>query len=235
MNSINLSPRLLAIANLVPLDASVIDVGTDHGYLPVWLFQNGITKQVTASDIGKGPLASAANTINEAGAEQGIKLVLCDGLEGIDPDDAEVVVIAGMGGETISGILSRAEWTKSSKKLLLQPMSKSEFLREWLLGNGYIIIDECLVQDSGKLYTIISAKGGKSEKIVQPWELVVSPYLVEKSDPLLEEYLTQQIGKIRRVISGLEKSGSDSNAKRLENRRKVISGLTELRESLKNG
>lgn len=233
MNAIKLSFRLSAIAGQVPADARVADVGTDHGYIPVWLIKNGIVQRVTATDIGRGPLERAVETAREAGVTQGIRFALCDGLGDIAPEEAEVVIIAGMGGGTIAGILSRAPWTRDCKKLILQPMTKPELLRQWLLENGYVIIDERLVKDSGKIYCVISAKGGSSNESYRPHEMVISPILAEKRDPLLMDYLEEQLKKYRRAAAGLEKSIRDRDSERLERQRTIIVGLTDIQEKLK--
>lgn len=235
MHAVKLSPRLFAIAGQVPVGTSVADVGTDHGYIPVWLIQNGVTDRIIASDIGRGPLERAVGTARDAGIFQGIRFVLCDGLTGISPEDAEVVIIAGMGGETITGILSRAPWTLGCNRLILQPMTKPELLRQWLLEHGYVIIDESLVKDSGKIYCVISAKGGGSNaRSGRPHEMVVSPLLVEKRDPLLGDYLEEQLKRHRRAVAGLEKSVREGDAERLKLQREIVHGLAELREKLKS-
>ena len=138
MKHLQLQPRLRLLADLVPQGARLADIGTDHGYLPVWLMQQGRIASAIAADIGPEPLAHARRTAEEYGAA--LDLRLCDGLRGIAPHEADTVVMAGMGGETIRDILRAAPWTADGHHtLLLQPMTKVELLRGWLRENGYLI------------------------------------------------------------------------------------------------
>ena len=158
---LQLQPRLRLLADLVPQGARLADIGTDHGYLPVYLLQRGRIASAIAADIGRAPLDHARRTAEQYGVECGLRFLCCDGLCGISPEDADTVVIAGMGGETIIRILSQAPWTRSGETLLLlQPMTKQEPLRRWLNENGYAQCAERLVQDKDYLYPIFTVYGG---------------------------------------------------------------------------
>lgn len=135
-----LSPRLQAIARQVPQGARLADVGTDHGYLPVWLLLNGRIGYAIAADLRKGPLDRAKGTAQRFEQTDGISFRLCDGLTGIHEEEVDAVAIAGMGGETIAAILEAASWTKKGKLLLLQPMTGAPKLRRWLQGLSLIHI-----------------------------------------------------------------------------------------------
>ena len=151
--------RLKAIAGLVKDGKGLIDVGTDHGYLPVYLAQNGYTGALLASDINPGPLDAARRTAREAAEEERIRFLLCDGLDGCPPERIDTIVIAGMGGDLICRILDRAEWClDDAYTLLLQPMTKAEVLRYWLVNNGFRLEEELLVRDGGRIYQIIRAR-----------------------------------------------------------------------------
>lgn len=154
-----LTPRLKAIAQQVPLGARLADVGTDHGYLPVWLLMNGRITSAVAADLREGPLERARKTARQYGQSANISFRLCDGLTDITPDEVDTVVMAGMGGETIATILSSAPWTKQ-KLLLLQPMTGGSHLRQWLQNNGYAILDEVLAREGKRLYSIWTVRGG---------------------------------------------------------------------------
>ena len=101
----DLSARLSVVAEFVKSGSSVCDVGTDHGYLPAFLYLSGKCKLVTATDIKEKPLKNAQNNLKKLGAD-GVSLILCDGLAGVDRSIADTVIIAGMGGEVISGIIA---------------------------------------------------------------------------------------------------------------------------------
>ena len=154
MRELQLQPRLKLLADLVPQGARLTDVGTDHGYLPVYLLQRGKIQQAIASDVGREPLEHARRTATEYGI-RGIDFRLCDGLSGVAKEETDTIVIAGMGGDTIVSILSATPWTKRNTLLLLQPMTKTEMLRQWLADNGYAFQLERLVWDKGNLYPIL--------------------------------------------------------------------------------
>ena len=150
-----LSKRLSVIASLVPKGARVCDVGTDHGYLSIYLKETGIAKSVIAADINEKPLKTAKKNIERLGVG-GIELRLCDGLSGVKKNEIDVAVIAGMGGEVISGIIQRGkDIPKSGITLILQPTTSPEFLRKFLNQNGYEIVREVPVMDNRKLYSVM--------------------------------------------------------------------------------
>ena len=189
MKTIRLSPRLLAVAELVQKGARVIDVGTDHALLPVWLIQTGRASHVWASDLRQGPLDSAARLVTETGTGDRIALRLTDGLHGFGPADADTVIIAGMGGETMVSILSEAPWVRDVR-LILGPQSKQATLRRWLAENGFNAETERLVADAGRLYPILTVLAGSSPPYTEAeyhtglWQLI-------RDDPLLGRYLDQ--------------------------------------------
>lgn len=150
--------RLEAAASFVRKNTVAADVGTDHGYLVCDLVNEGICTNGYATDINIKPLESAKALIKELGLEEKIKTVLTDGLIGLPEKEIDEIIICGMGGETISGILSAVGWIKNEKKhLILQPMSKADVLRDYLCKNGWTINDEKAVEVDKHLYTIISA------------------------------------------------------------------------------
>jgi tRNA (adenine22-N1)-methyltransferase len=160
METIRLTPRLLAAGEMVPPGARVADVGTDHGYLPVWLRQQGLCETVIASDIAPGPLESARASALRYGVE-GIDFRLCPGLEGIHPREADTVVIAGMSGETMAGILADAGWDWTGKRLILQPMTKRAELLAWLYDHGLHLREERMAAEKRRLYWILCAEAGR--------------------------------------------------------------------------
>ena len=160
METIRLTPRLLAVGEMVRPGAWVADVGTDHGYLPVWLRQKGISERVIASDIAPGPLDAARASVRRYGAES-VEFRLCPGLEGIRPQEADTVVMAGMSGETMVSILADAGWDWTGKHLILQPMTKRAELLTWLYSHGLHIAEEKPVAERGRLYWVFLAEAGE--------------------------------------------------------------------------
>ena len=151
-----ISERLKTIASFVKKGACVCDVGTDHAYLPVYLSKTGIAKSIIATDIREKPLNNARKNVWQSG-ECNIELRLCDGLSAVSSSEADTVIIAGMGGEVITGIIDRCEWIKNKNiHLILQPMTSPEILREYLIKNGFSIEEEKALLENGKIYSVIS-------------------------------------------------------------------------------
>ncbi|MCI5753617.1 MAG: class I SAM-dependent methyltransferase [Clostridiales bacterium] len=225
METITLSRRLAALAALVPQGSCPVDVGTDHGYLPAWLLQNGVCSRAYATDLRSKPLESAMRTAQAAGLSGQITFFLCDGLEDCPPREVDTVIIAGMGGENIAGILERAPWTRE-KLLILQPMSRQEVLRAFLTEHGYAIVSEHLVQDGGILYQVLTARGGTPAPHT-PAELLTGRFALLEADPLLPEYLEKTLQKLRHAEAGLACASSEEAALRLEKMRAVIDGMEQ--------
>lgn len=200
-----LSKRLKAIAALVPHGARVCDIGTDHGYLSIYLKQSGIAETVIATDIRPSPLENARKNIAKSGIE-GIETRLCSGLSAIKPDEADTVIIAGMGGEVISNILCDCEWLKLTPcpLLILQPTTSPEVLRRCLYDNGFKISAETAISDKGKLYTVITAHyTGKK------YSPMASFYYIGKTNPMCADgllYIKKQYARLKKCADALEKT-----------------------------
>ncbi len=198
----NLSLRLKTIASLVPKGARVCDVGTDHAYLPIFLSKNGIAKGVVATDLNEKPLKNAQKNITQANAN-GITLIHCDGLSGISSFEADTIIIAGMGGEVISGILERCDWVKSKKHtFIFQPTTSPEILRQYLCENGFAIKQEIPVFENKKLYSVMLVKYENLEK-----EYSKDYYYIGKVSPQTQEgflYISKQQKRIFECMKGLE-------------------------------
>lgn len=157
---IKLDTRLKLAADEVRKGKKVADIGTDHAYLPAYLIENNICPSAIAADIGKGPLENAQKVVSTSkNLSDRIELRLSDGLKEIRPDEAEDIVIAGMGGILISEILTAAPWVKDeTKRLILQPMSHAEDVRRYLCENGFEIIKEKACTDGRHNYILIVAE-----------------------------------------------------------------------------
>jgi len=162
MKIIKLSDRLKVLADLIEKGASVVDVGTDHGYLPVYLAQTGTVKSIIATDISPASLKAAQRTVRNNNLSDTVKLLVTSGLDGITDKDVDTIVISGMGGEMILYILENASWTNQANiRLILQPQSKLNTLCRFLYNNGYEFDNIKTVVDKKKNYIIIVCKGTK--------------------------------------------------------------------------
>lgn len=228
MKALQLQPRLQMLARLVPQGAALADVGTDHGYLPVYLLQEGRIRRAIASDVSAEPLEHARRTAEEYGVTS-IDFRLCDGLSLIKPHETDTVVIAGMGGETMVSILSAAPWTKDGALLLLQPMTRQELLRSWLAEHGYTYEREVLVRDKGTIYPIFQMRGGTRRPLTEA-ESYAGVAL--RSDPLYGDYLDHQLDRLQKQIDGLLRSGSEKNRSRAEELTAICNELRRIRRTL---
>ena len=156
-----LDARLRRIAELVEPGSRLVDIGSDHARLPVWLVRSGRCPRAIATDVRRGPLENARRHVEEAGLSDRIELRLGDGLQPVRPGEGDVFVIAGMGGGTIAQILAAAGWAQDPALLwLLQPMTKPELLRKYLNQNGFRIEREWIVPDGPHDYPVLCVRGG---------------------------------------------------------------------------
>lgn len=209
MKNIQLSPRLQSVADLVMPGAHVADVGCDHGYVSIYLRQIGTASSVVASDIRPDPLQTAQRNARNAGVD-GIRFVLCDGLTAVQPGEADTVILAGLGGETMCEILSPAPWILSGVRLILQPMTKPEVLRKFLFDSGICLTQERLVEDNGKIYAVLSAEGGKPDAY-RPGEYYTGRYAQIESQPLFSVWLDRFIKRAEHAVRGLEAAGRENS------------------------
>ena len=208
-----MNKRLLAIASLAQDGIGLVDVGTDHGYLPAWLAKNGYHGELFASDINEGPLMAARRTAAESGVSECIRFLLCDGLSHCPPDAVDTIVIAGMGGDMIVKILDEAEWCMDPRyRLILQPMTKAEVLRYWLVYNGFSIRSELIVDDGG-LYQILSAGfGGRT--VLNDAELFIGKRSLCAAPELYERQLARSLDRFEKAYHGM-RAGQESPRQRL--------------------
>lgn len=220
---LDMGPRLRAIAALVPAGCGCLaDIGTDHGYVPVSLLLEDRIPRAIAADVRTLPLDHARKTAERYGVQDRIDFRLGDGLAVLGPEEADVIVIAGMGGDLIAGILAASPWSRAGPLLLLQPMSKAEVLRKWLPENGFAVQAEELAQDKGVLYPILSVRGGEMPPAseAQAW----GGFLLE-NDPLWGLYIADRLLRLRRAAAGLEKARDPALAAKRGNLLDVIEQL----------
>lgn len=223
--SVTLSNRLEATARFVKEGGVLVDVGTDHAYLPVWLVQNGIIKRAIACDIGEKPLKKAYDTVKRHGLLDRISLRLSDGLDAISPDEADEFVFAGMGGTLISKLIMRAPWLKNKEKhLILQPQTRAEELRQMLTENGFEILGERAVFEGKRVYIAMHASfsGVKSE---YDSSYAYIGRLTDNLDNAAREYLKSQAKRVAMKIEGFNISG-DSQSVALYS--KILSKINEV-------
>ncbi|MGN1033891.1 MAG: tRNA (adenine(22)-N(1))-methyltransferase [Intestinibacter sp.] len=201
-----LTDRLLKIASLVDKDKKIADIGTDHGYIPVYLLTKNIINYAILGDINKGPLENAKKEVVKNNLSDKVDLRLGSGIEVLRPNEVDQIIIAGMGGILINDILKANEpVAHSAEKLILQPMQSPEELRKFLYQNGYEILDEYLVREDHRLYEIIVCKyQGLNPREINSIYYEVGEKLVEKNDPLLEDFIKNKIRINENILKKLE-------------------------------
>lgn len=206
-----LDKRLKAAADYVRKGAACVDIGTDHGYLAVHLVKSEITDRVIACDVNEKPLRAAEKTVTQSGLTDKIKLVLSDGLEKIDSEDAEDIIICGMGGELIISIILSSEFTRNcDKRFILQPMTYVPYLRNTLYENGFEILSETPIKDKKHVYTVIhAAYCGLFDNTTELFSIVGK---IPQSGDLAaaNAYLKQQYLRQKKIAEGLARSADKS-------------------------
>ncbi len=203
-----LSKRLSAVAESLSPNTVVCDVGSDHGALPLYLLKNNLCSKVIVSDLNLLPLKRAQKALLDGGVSECAVFCHTDGIESLLSYSPDVIVIAGMGGETIAGILSRAKKKISfGMNFVFQPMSKTIFFRQYLYENGFLITNEKLVKENKKIFLIMEAQ--YQEQIVRKSEdiYLVGEYLPKVKDELTREYFQQLLTKFNIRLSGKRKAG----------------------------
>ena len=222
MSKIKLSKRLEEVALCVGSNATVADIGCDHGFTTIYLIENNMAKCGIAMDINKGPLERAKIHIKEAGLEERIQTRLSDGLAGLEKGEADTILISGMGGALIKEILmAKTEVACSAKELILSPQSEIHLVRRCLHELGFFIESEKMVFDMGKYYVIIKAlrddmigmskMHGKSYSLssqkYDTADYVYGKYLIDTKDKVFCEFLEKEKNRMEKVIASLKRSG----------------------------
>lgn len=199
----HLDPRLLTAAGYVRPGTVAADIGCDHGKLSIYLAKSGRCARVIAADLRPEPLARAARNLANAHCEDRVELRLGDGLTVLQPGEAQDIIIAGMGAETIIQVLSAAPWVKQEQvNLVLVPATKHSLLRKWLAENGFALLGDTLVEAAGRLYAVMNARyTGNPTQPEGVWCI-----LGETGGDLQKRYLESQLGKIRKYRRGIKDS-----------------------------
>lgn len=210
-----ISKRLLTCALMVQQNARVADVGTDHGYLPVYLLQNGICSHVIAADLREKPLNTARQNAALYGTADRTEFVLSDGLQQIEKSSFDTLICAGMGGDCICGILQAAPWLRDAAyTLILQPQSSGNDLRRYLGENGFAIEEERLVQDGRFLYAAMKVRFGAGRPLTAGQQYA-SPALLAAEDPLLGQYLRRIERSLKNTVAGISKGETEDDRRKL--------------------
>lgn len=198
-----LSKRLQAVANLISNGMKVADVGTDHGYIPIYLVEMKKSPGALAMDVNEGPLLRAKEHIVEHGLCDRIITRQSDGVKELQPDECDCVVIAGMGGALTIKILEEGKDIFCRlKEFILQPQSELMKTRQYLCENGYCIVAEDIVMEDGKFYPMMKVINGQPPEY-QKVELRYGKCLLEQKHPVLKEYLEKEVRTKEQILHNL--------------------------------
>lgn len=207
---IKISKRLKMVASMVSPGNRLADVGTDHAYVPIYLLEAGHIPSAIAMDINEGPLKRAMENVARYGYEDRISLRLSDGLDRLEPDEADTILIAGMGGPLMARILADHMATaRKAGELILQPQSEIARFRHWLHDNGWRIQEERMVRDEGKYYAAMRAVPGE-ERYAEEWAYRFGKCLVDARSPVLKEWLLKEQEKYRKIRDHLAQAGQNN-------------------------
>lgn len=197
-----LSKRLSWIIEKLDKVEIIMDIGTDHGYIPIYLVKNNIALKVIASDINKDPLKKAEINASLDGVIDKIDLRLGAGLTPLKNNEANAVIIAGMGGNLIRDILENdLKKVKNLEYLILQPAQNPEVLRKYLYNSDYEILDEDICLDEGKYYEIFKVKYKKGDYIsLDDIFYEISPTILNRKSPIFKAYIKSKIDKNETVM-----------------------------------
>lgn len=211
-----LSKRLQAVADLVGDNLVVADVGTDHGYIPIYLIESGKCKKAFAMDVNEGPLLRAKDHIEEHGLTDCIATRLSDGVKALCVGECEVVVVAGMGGALAIKIMEEGKHIfRSLKEFVLQPQSELEKVRQYLNENGFQVVAEDMVLEDGKYYPmmrVINAADSKYSLV----ELRYGRGLLNQKHPVLKMFLEKEVNGKQMIIQNLQAQAGEHIKVRIE-------------------
>lgn len=228
-----ITKRLERVASHISKGSIVLDIGTDHGYIPVFLVKKGLSPFAIAADVNKKPLDKAKELIAENKMKDKVETRLGSGFEIIKDGEVDEVIIAGMGGVLISDLITAAgEIPKKLKKLVLQPMQAQKELRKYLLKNGYEIIEEELVKEDGRIFEIIVVeyKGQDFSDGMEEIDFEISKKHRNQNNHLFIEFLERKIHEEESILEKIKgKETKEVNEKReiCKKRLEVLRGILE--------
>lgn len=246
MKNIQLSKRLQYVADFITPDLVLADIGTDHGFIPIYMVLADKTPKAFAMDINEGPLERAIEHIEEKGLGDKIETRLSDGLQKLNGNEAEAVLIAGMGGSLVIKILDEGKHAlEGVKELVLSPHTEADLVREYLKTTDFVIEKEGMVIDAGKYYVVIKARRreeneqgllyineneapeGVEEELYKTLCTKYGRLLLEEKNPILKELLTKELGTYNSIYEGLKNNETEAGLKRRTEIQNILEHLNE--------
>ena len=220
-----ISKRLELVASFVPQDAILLDVGSDHAYLPIELVETGQIRSAIAGEVVEGPYQSAVKNVEAHGLKEKIQVRLANGLAAFEePDQVSVITIAGMGGRLIARILEEGlDKLVNVERLILQPNNREDDLRIWLQDNGFQIVAESILEEAGKFYEILVVEAGQMK--LSASDIRFGPFLSKELNPVFVQKWQKEAEKLEFALGQIPE-------KNLEERQVLVDKIQAIKEVL---
>ena len=220
-----ISKRLELVASFVPQGAILLDVGSDHAYLPIELIERGQIESAIAGEVVEGPYKSAVKNVEAHGLKEKIQVRLANGLAAFEEaDQVSVITIAGMGGRLIARILEEGlDKLADVERLILQPNNREDDLRIWLQGHGFEIVAESILEESGKFYEILVVEAGQMK--LSSSDVRFGPFLSKEVSPVFVQKWQKEAEKLEFALGQIPE-------KNLEERQVLVDKIQVIKEVL---
>ena len=220
-----ISKRLEMVASFVPQGAVILDVGSDHAYLPIELVEKGKIERAIAGEVVEGPYQSAVKNVESHGLKEKIQVRLANGLAAFEEEDqVTVITIAGMGGRLIATILEEGlDKLASVERLILQPNNREDDLRIWLQGNDFQIVAESILEEAGKFYEILVVEAGQMK--LSASDVRFGPFLSKEVSPVFVQKWQKEAVKLEFALGQIPE-------KNLEERQVLVDKIQAIKEVL---
>lgn len=230
MENIELSKRLKAATEFVIQGQAILDIGSDHAYLPIYLIQKQQVPLAIAGEVVNGPYVKANNQVSTYQLEDKISVRLGDGFEVLNTDEElGTIFICGMGGLLIKDILSKGQTEKKlqlATRLVLQPNNKEQELRTFLFHHNYEIIDEGILEENEHIYEIIVVEWVGTKRNYSDDELLFGPKLLQERSPIFMKKWQRELVKYNNILQQLENANNKEKiaemSSKIEKIKKVI-------------
>lgn len=246
MSTVKLSRRLTQILEKIPRGSRLADIGSDHALLPVAAVESGAAIQAIAGEVNPGPYDAAVKQVIESGMTDVISVRRGDGLNVLSAGEADVITIAGMGGSLIAAILDRGiDKLAGVRRLVLQPNVGEDILRRWLYSHGWVLIEEMILEEDGKIYEVLVAEPtqttdltneqvyteraiGDGVRLSTDWLFRMGPWLTQSPNPVFSEKWKSEMEKMGYILQSLSRSDLTTAADKASEIRSDIEFIQEV-------
>lgn len=230
-----MSKRIKTIVDLINPELNLLDIGTDHGIVPVEVLNKGFSKNIIATDINPKPLSRAEELINAYGFKDNVELRVGNGLEPVGKDEIDQIVIAGMGGEMIATILKDGlDKARYARKMILQPMTKVEELRKFLIDYGFNVSEDIIIEENqsskDRFFHLLVVSNDKAINY-SPYELLFGPGDLIKTSPEYKHYVKHKLDQYSKRIESMSNSDNLNTIRRRLEYERRFQFLRQLYES----